>query len=495
MSVPTRPPYGPIHRDYNKTTLELFNYTIYDNGTLSNGTKCYLSFGEFHPILFDNGTFQNQTSCDYPLYAIKSRGAVGVAWAIILIVLLPVTLFCLRKHGKPYLEEKKQYRRFSRKWQWYWLIILQILGAVSGFFSIDLDRDYIQGTSLTSYSAIYCATLPVSLATTWELTRHWGSFEERKKEDDDPFIYAASYNKRTRAHWLMALAFYFSGFLNFLLTVLRNWNKLKGNDSSHAVDIRWKVGGVFAIIAWLIIILQIVLCRTYFRIWNLPLVIPAVLFWVLVLIAFNLSFMWNFPLSPFNVNSNIPYVAIMGYLPIIAIVVLMNLSGIVRDNEDRVIITLRRERDKAQMEEIMRNNKKQDTAASATTQQDKKENIYRIQDSEKTLSELSSSNSSSDDSMGKDSPKAKFAFFKFFGGRPTRNLFANNLRYLPFRGNDEEEVKTKSLWNKIKSSNGGFNHPLFRPAHHTNNNNDNATSRPPPRDIREKWKVKTVSGV
>lgn len=471
------PPYGPIHSDYNKTTLDFYNYTLYDNGTLSNGTKCYLSFGEFHPILYDNGTFENQTSCDYPLYAIKSRGAVGMAWSIILILLLPVTLFCLSKHGRAYTHEKKQYRRFSRKWQWYWLLVLQALGGIAGFFSIDLDRDYIQGSSLTSYSAIYCATLPVSLATAWELTRHWGSFEERKNEDADPFIYSGTYTERTRAHWLMALSFYVAGFINFLLTVLRNWNKLKGDQASRAVDVRWKVGGIFAIIAWLIIILQILLCRTYFRVWNLPFVIPAVLFCVLILIAFNLSFMWNFPYSPFNVHSNIPYVAIMGYLPVLAIVVLMNMSGLVRENEDRVILALRKERDKVQMAAILQQQKE--------IQEGKEGKVsYDVNTLEKARS----------DSECSEPPTNSKTFFRFFGARPSRHWFKNNLRYIPCRRKHEDEleteVKQKSLVTKIRN---GFNHPLVRPSRAATTTATNHP-RPPPRDIRENWKVKTVSG-
>lgn len=465
---------SPIHRDYNQSTLDFFNYTIFSNGTVSNGSNCYLSFGQFHPILYSNGSWDNQTSCDYPVYSIKARGGVGMAWAVLLVVLIPLTLFNLRKHGRLYLEESRQFRRISRKGQWYWLFVLQALGAISGFFSIDIDRDYIQGSSLTSYGAIYSATLPVSLAVVWELTRHWSSFEERKIHDEDPFRFPPS-KDRTRAHILMPIVFYLFAFLTFFLSVVRNWNKVSDYQPGSVIDPRWKAGGIFAIFAWLQIIAQIVITRIYYKVTRVPLVIPLVIFIDLVLVAFNLTYMWNYGYSPFNVTSSVVFVAIMGYLPIFALVVVVNIAGLARENDDQVLVHLRRIRDRETSAMVAESSQNR-TSPQQTFKQPE------IKTEEQTAESLASSSTLSKGDLGS-------SFFRFFGAPKPKSWLAQNSKYLPFTSQDrkdrQKEIK-RSFWFWKRSSKPTTRRPSA-PAP--------PSSRTPPRDIREGWKVKTVSGV
>lgn len=168
-------PPQPIFSNYNQTTLEQYSYVLYPgNGTISNGTNCYLSFGNFHPSIYSNGTVDNGTNCDSPYYGIAARGGVGIAFATISILLLPFSINSLHRLGKQHLKhEHKRFRLISRRWQWYWVFLIHALSAVAGFLSIDIDRDYIAGTSFTSYGAVFTAVFPCCLGAVWEMTRHW----------------------------------------------------------------------------------------------------------------------------------------------------------------------------------------------------------------------------------------------------------------------------------------------------------------------------------
>jgi hypothetical protein len=334
-------------------------------------------------------------------------------------------MFCLQKHGKKFVEEKKHFRTFARKWPWYWCLILQALGAIAGFFSVDLDRDYIQGSSLTSYAAIYSATLPVSLATCWETTRHWGSFEERKLHDEEPFRFHFN-DVRSKVHLIMPVIFYGFGFLNFLLTVLRNWNSLIGVDASSAIDTRWKVGIFFAALAWLQILAQIAVTRYYYKVPRVPWLIPSMLFLLAVLIAFHFTFIFNFNLSPFNVNSNVLFIVLMGYLPILLIVILLDLSGLARENEDRVLIELREKRDKIHTAKILQLQREVRENKNNTD----KDDSSRIDEGAKAELSIEATNASSVSSQ--DSEEAYSSkFSRFFGVKKIKgqSWFSHNKYY------------------------------------------------------------------
>ncbi|CCF41265.1 hypothetical protein CH063_11595, partial [Colletotrichum higginsianum] len=68
---------GGVH--FNRTALDFFNYTLYTNGTVSNGSNCYVTEPPYTPVyLFPNGTFVNSTWCYDPINPIGTRAGVGV---------------------------------------------------------------------------------------------------------------------------------------------------------------------------------------------------------------------------------------------------------------------------------------------------------------------------------------------------------------------------------------------------------------------------------
>ncbi|KAK9479526.1 hypothetical protein V1514DRAFT_278482 [Lipomyces japonicus] len=343
----------PINYDFNYTTLDFFNYTIYDNGTVSNFSNCYLTFGEFHPVIESNGTVFNTTACDYPYYGPHARAGVGVAFAVLSLVLLPYTMFNLRRLGKQHsITEYKRFRVVGRRWQWYWLIIVHALAAVAGFLSIDIDRAYLQGSSLTGYGAVFTAMLPVCFGVTWEMTRHWGSFEERRLFEADPFMFRYD-DCRSKVHLIMPLVFYMFGFFLFLLTVLRNWTNLIRINANFNTDTRWKVGVFLGVIAYFVIALQVYVTFRFYHPAKIQARIPLVYIGLGVFLAYNIAFAFDSSLSPFNPNSPVAAVAVWGYVPVLYIILVMNITGHRLMNEDKFIMQESREREAKNMTIVM----------------------------------------------------------------------------------------------------------------------------------------------
>lgn len=508
---------GPIHY-YNQSVLGIYNYTVYSNGTVSNGSQCFLTFGIYQPTLFENGSFFNTTSCDTPYYPVHSRGIVGVVFAIIMLMLLPASLFNLRKHGARYIEEKKRFKNVSRRWPWYWILILQVLCGISGFFSIDLDRDYLQGTSLTIYGAIFTAILPIALSACWELTRHWGSFEERKLDDADPFRFRQN-DIRTKIHLLMPLGYYLLAVVTFFLTVLRNWNQIVNYISIFSVSIRWKIGVMFAYMTWLQIILQIFVTRFYYKVSSIPLVIPACLLCLLAEIIYSTVAAWNVNFNAFNTHSSVVFVALMAYLPLLLFVCLMNLSGLARENEDLVILARRRIRKRRasrgifqvmeDRKKVNNNNYNTDSAISGDS------NSNRINEDTGPLS--SAFSFISNGTMTSENDRNMFSFKNFLGAGPTQGhtWLTHNLKYIPCSSRKSEfqiqratslqsftinpdhishqdEMEELNRFQAHKSSVSGRNQGKFVKnsgmAGFFVREKTELPQRPPPVDLRVKWK-------
>ena len=158
---------------YNVTTLNYWNFTFYSNGTLSNGSSCWLVFDTYQPILLANGTFLNGTSCYFPYYGIASRGTLGIVFASLFAISIVLTILNLGKHGRVYLPQEKKFRAIGRRWQWYWMFFVAGCGMVSCISAIDVDRDYLQATAIVLENFFYYLMIPGVLAMVWEGVRHW----------------------------------------------------------------------------------------------------------------------------------------------------------------------------------------------------------------------------------------------------------------------------------------------------------------------------------
>lgn len=126
--------------------------------------------------------------------------------------MIVLALTCLSKHGKNHLPAERRFRLVSRRWVWYWLLVTAVVGIISGLTSVDVDRDYLQGIALILQNVFYYVMLPASLASIWEMTRHWGSLCERILVDEDTFRFRDD-DRRSKIEFYLPLVFYLFGFL------------------------------------------------------------------------------------------------------------------------------------------------------------------------------------------------------------------------------------------------------------------------------------------
>ncbi|PTB71523.1 hypothetical protein M440DRAFT_350673 [Trichoderma longibrachiatum ATCC 18648] len=136
--------FGGVH--FNLTTLQHWNYTYYSNGTLSNNSRCYLTYEPYEPkLLISNGTFINATKCYSAVDPIAVRGYTGIGFAVAYAIGLMLTLSCLAKHGRLYLPKEKRFYPIGRRWQWYWGCFVSACALISLFTNIDIDRYHVGG--------------------------------------------------------------------------------------------------------------------------------------------------------------------------------------------------------------------------------------------------------------------------------------------------------------------------------------------------------------
>ncbi|EER23236.1 hypothetical protein CPC735_046060 [Coccidioides posadasii C735 delta SOWgp] len=349
---------------FNRSALHHFNYTLYSNGTLSNGSNCWLAFQMYKPIMFSNGTFINGTSCYSPIEGVGTRGSIGIAFASMFALTILFSLINLRKHGRRYLPVDKRWSLVGRRWQWYWMLFVGACGTISCFTSIDVDRDYLQGLAIILQSLFYYLTLPTVLAAVWESVRHWGSWQERQIQDRDNFAFAAE-TTREKQEFYLPLIFYLFAFLNFFLTIPRSWTnvqKQRSEDQQESLAKPTATDGRFKSASILVAVCLFLICyslghslyrykhRPQGRVWvAFYLTIIPFKFIITILLAgarigFGIASAFNWTISPLKYNGEPGWLYGLGYTPVLLILIILNIYGYLDRNEDKELIRQRVER-------------------------------------------------------------------------------------------------------------------------------------------------------
>ncbi|EEQ85720.1 hypothetical protein, variant [Blastomyces dermatitidis ER-3] len=353
---------------FNRTALEYFNYILYSNGTLSNGSNCWLSFGMYQPSMLSNGSFINATSCYFPVEGLEARGSAGIAFASMFAITIMFTLINLRKHGKRFLPLEKRWRVIGRRWQWYWMLFVAACGTISCFMGIDVDRNYLQGLALSLQSLFFYLLLPGLLAAVWEGVRHWGSWQERQICDRDTVAFSEA-STREKQEFYLPLIFYLFGWLNFFMVIPRNWNsipKQRSEDQTMSVakpsatDGRFKAGSILAAVCLVIICYS--LGHSVYRYKERPVnrsslitfyLTSAPLKFIICIIltglrvGFGVASTFSWDISPVKYDGNAGWLYGLGYAPALLVLVVLNIWGYIDPNEDKYLIEQRRERGRA----------------------------------------------------------------------------------------------------------------------------------------------------
>lgn len=367
----------------NRTTLDLYNYTLYSNGTLSNGTDCYLAFQEFQPRMDENGTFVNGISCYAPIHGIGRHASIGMAFTAFFAVSMFLTMFNLQKHGRKYLPG----RTMGRRLKWLWLLFVAACGLVSCIMTVDVDRSHIQGPSLILQSVFYTLMTPGLMAAVWEAVRHWytslsahkilknsvltinrASWQERQILDRDPYAFTKRSSRR-RQESLLPILFYVFALANFFLTIPRSWTGIELQRSPEltalraqplATDLRFKIAGFMSLAGMLVICYSLEhsiyryraaptspLAQATFYLSASP---PEFLLALILLglktgYAIAAAFDWSVSLLRVAVSQGLLYG--LGVAPALLIIVLFNAVGFCELNEDKALIVQRGELDSA----------------------------------------------------------------------------------------------------------------------------------------------------
>ncbi|KAK1832972.1 hypothetical protein QBC39DRAFT_62527 [Podospora conica] len=348
---------------FNKTTLDYFNYTLYSNGTMSNGSSCLLTFEPWAPtLLYPNGTFVNVTWCYNPVNPIGERAKIAIGLAVAYGLAFFCVLICLNKHGKLYLPVERRFYPIGRRWQWYWAIFTCATAMISLFVTIDVDRYYLPQLPIVLTSFFWYLMQMGAMATAWEAVRHWGSWMERQFVDPDPFVLPLD-DQRAMFEFWVPLAWYFWVWINFFLVIPRNWGRIQHQRSPEqtlsdaiptATDGRFKAGAFCLVVCWGLIVfflrhaikhycprnrgfinsllglVRFTPLRFYFLI-PLAAVIPA----------YQALVAWYFEWSPLNVKGLNAAIFAGGYAPSLLILIVQIVWGFMTPNED---LELKRQR-------------------------------------------------------------------------------------------------------------------------------------------------------
>ncbi|GAB1213666.1 hypothetical protein ATERTT37_002816 [Aspergillus terreus] len=354
---------------FNRTALDFYNYKLYTNGTLSNGSECYLAFNQFKPFMFsENGTFVNGTSCYSPLNNIGTHASAGLAFIVLFAISMFLTLLNLRKHGRRYLPTEQRWILMGRRWKWYWLLFVGACGLISCIMSIDVDREYLPSSPIVLQSIFYTLLLPGLMAAVWEAVRHWGSWQERQIMDRDPYAFTKTSNRK-RQELLLPFLFYLCAIVNFVLTVPRSWGAIELQRSTEqqelhaapaATDSRWRAAGFVAIAGVLVICYSLehslyryrarprsTAGQLLFYVEAAPSQFLVAIVLLGVKIGYAIAAAFDFRLSPLRYNVGSDWLYGLGYAPALLIVLLFNVCGFCELNEDKALIAQRVEIDSA----------------------------------------------------------------------------------------------------------------------------------------------------
>ncbi|GKT82378.1 hypothetical protein Ct61P_00228 [Colletotrichum tofieldiae] len=319
---------GGVH--FNRTVLDFWNYTLYTNGTVSNGSNCYVTEQPHTPVyLFPNGSFVNSTWCYDPINPIGTRAGVGVGFGVVYGMALMLVLANLKKHGKSYLPASKRFYPIGRRWQWYYAIMVCVAAFISLFTNIDVDRFYVIGLPIIINSFFWFLLQQFTMALVWEAVRHWGSWSERQAIDPDPFSLREG-DRRSKIEFWTPLWFYLWLWLAATFCLVVCWLTIVASLRHSIKHYYPRNRGLLN------------KARGFLRYtpWRFVFIIPL----TACLIAYQGLVSWNFAYSVLNAKASLAAVYAGGYGPALLILYIQIAYGFLSPNEDKELIRQRRER-------------------------------------------------------------------------------------------------------------------------------------------------------
>ena len=160
---------------------------------------------------------------------------------------------------------------------------------------------------------------------------------------------------------------------NFFMTIPRSWTAIEYQRSPEqqrssakpsATDGRFKAGAVFALCAWLVICYALHHAIRYYHatptqasrsvfqsVVRFLRIMPSKFLLVipmgLVVVGYSFAIAWEWTISPLRSDAQPAWFYGLGYAPILLIIVIFQIYGYRDENEDRILLGKRRERERA----------------------------------------------------------------------------------------------------------------------------------------------------
>lgn len=351
---------------FNLSTIEHWNYTLYGNGTISNESKCWLTYEPYQPaLLFTNGSWVNATKCYSAVDPMGPRAYTGIGMAVAYGICLVGIITCLAKHGKIYLRKDSRFYPIGRRWQWYWAAFTCAAALISLFINVDVDRYHVQELPLIVTVFFFYMLCWGTTALVWEAVRHWGSWLQRQYVDPDPFIVNDD-DRRAKVEFFLPLWFYFWLWLNFFLVVPRSWKFVPRQRSTEqedewarpgSTDGRFKAAGFCLFVCWLTIVFSLRHSVKHYKPRNrgvfnrglgfiraVPLRLALIIVLCLGTIAYQEFIAWDYDMSVVKAKGPVAIIYGWGYGPSLLIMMVQIAYGWASPNEDRELLRQRRQR-------------------------------------------------------------------------------------------------------------------------------------------------------
>lgn len=337
--------------DSQQARFDGFNYSTYGNGTISNWSRCFLvRSGYLTPIIFPNGTVVNGTACDTPDNAITPAGIATLVIGVLAAVIIPVTAYNLKKHGRSLLFRKRTMPHPYR-WEYYWCMINSAVLCIAGCFFMDVTRCVAQGTSMSIYGILFEASCACMLATVWELTRNWNrQSRERFKDEFADFSPAEERARPTyRLEFILPCTFYLFAFICLFVEALRPWTRIVKLYAPDAMDSRFRAGAFIGIVALAHIpamfIMTVLSWRPRLKSAEVAAILLCLAFCI-IRVAYQIAQFWDYSINSLNPDARIAVTVPVGWLPVLMVLIIVNVKGLLVPNEDEFLVNRRKQREK-----------------------------------------------------------------------------------------------------------------------------------------------------
>jgi hypothetical protein len=181
------------------------------------------------------------------------------------------------------------------------------------------------------------------------------TFRERLIIEADEFHFQPD-DRRSKIEFYMPMIVYLWIFLSFFLSVMRDWGQVKRQNPNVITDARFQASAILALIALITIAIACGIARHYYKppgkLGGIPWKIPVVMGFVLIRVGYSIVNAWIFEASPLRIGTSSGLIYGLGYAPVLLAVAAMVESGRKELNEDKVVISQRKEREKEAMHEL-----------------------------------------------------------------------------------------------------------------------------------------------